>query len=496
MSESPTSRDSETLHDGRDHPHMRDGISLWDPSLKNERKSFLKSWGLGFLLANVFMWAFLPIYWGSYFRQPQELHRLGVALVNLDSRGASAAGVDPALGPVLIEAPNQLGTKNHLGFVEVDNAQFDISSVTGGQANGADVHQWARHAVINEDYFGVIIANANATVAALDAYNTVIGGGTTQYVAEGALSMYYAEGRNFETLDQWVAPLMNSLINNQVLGTAATNFISLVATRLNGVSDAQYAAANSQTLASVISKPFAAATWNLRPIQAFAGIPATSVGMIYILIFTYFCSMFWNNARQPFESKILLSQLILLRIGVVVVIYLILSLWISLVTMAFRVDFMQWYGHAGFPLFWISNFMTMWALGMPMEIALSFLGPRFTAFLSVPGLSLALTVAQDSLRDASQGELTSLRADIADMSVFYRYGFAVPVYQAVQNGKAIIFGTKNRFGQYYGVLIAWIVVGTLGLVLTIWYQRKKAIKQKERENAEKKHSDEKSPRSS
>lgn len=82
--------------------------------------------------------------------------------------------------------------------------------------------------MINEDYFGVIIgafsshpltetwrdgqassvsdyclsflpANANATVAALDAYNTVIGGGTTQYVAEGALSMYYAEGRNFET---------------------------------------------------------------------------------------------------------------------------------------------------------------------------------------------------------------------------------------------------------------------------------------------------------
>lgn len=37
-----------------------------------------------------------------------------------------------------------------------------------------------------------------------------------------------------------------------------------------------------------------------------------------------------------------------------------------------------------------------------MEIALSFLGPRFTAFLSVPGLSLALTVAQDSRTD-SQG---------------------------------------------------------------------------------------------
>lgn len=42
-------------------------------------------------------------------------------------------------------------------------------------------------------------ANANATVAALSAYQTVVDGGEPNYVAEGALSMYYEEGRNFET---------------------------------------------------------------------------------------------------------------------------------------------------------------------------------------------------------------------------------------------------------------------------------------------------------
>jgi hypothetical protein len=44
-----------------------------------------------------------------------------------------------------------------------------------------------------------LAANANATVAALSAYQTVVEGGESNYVAEGALSMYYEEGRNFET---------------------------------------------------------------------------------------------------------------------------------------------------------------------------------------------------------------------------------------------------------------------------------------------------------
>lgn len=112
--------------------------------------------------------------------------------------------------------------------------------------------------------------------------------------------------------------------------------------------------------------------------------------------------MFWNNARGNFESKIIVRDLVILRVVVPVTIYVFISLWISLVTMAFRVSFNQFYGKGGFPIFWGSNFLTMWAvsyfilytscaltehllvarqLGMPMEIALTFLGPRYTAFL-------------------------------------------------------------------------------------------------------------------
>lgn len=56
----------------------------------------------------------------------------------------------------------------------------------------------------------------------------------------------------------------------------------------------------------------------------------------------------------------------------------------------------------------------------------------------------------------------------------------------MQNGKTIIFGTKQRFGQYFGVEIAWVVVGTLVLVAVIVVQRRKAERQAREEQAQKK----------
>jgi Na+/melibiose symporter-like transporter len=55
----------------------------------------------------------------------------------------------------------------------------------------------------------------------------------------------------------------------------------------------------------------------------------------------------------------------------------------------------------------------------------------------------------------------------------------------LQNGKAVLFGTKGRFGQNFGVLAAWVICGTIGLILTVMYTRKRAIKKQERERRRK-----------
>ncbi|KPV77518.1 uncharacterized protein RHOBADRAFT_51362 [Rhodotorula graminis WP1] len=446
-------------------------VSLMDPRLRDGRKAFLKAAALGLALTTLCMFAVLPIYWGSYFRLPDNLYRLTVGLIDLDSPGAAATGRMAVLGPALISAPSRITYKYKVGYTTLDNTQFDISGATGGNPRGVDVHQWAAEAVQNEDYFAVVIANANATSAAVSAFEQLVGGAQTSYMAQGALTLYYSEGRNFETVDQWLTPDITRLINTYTVPQASRELVAQLAPRLAGLGDAAYAGINQTALSSVLSRPFSQATWNLRPVDEFAGIPATTVGMLYLLVFTYFVSLFAFNARQSIENKLRLGDLIALRLLVPVVQYLFISLWISLVTLVFKVSFERFYGHGGFPLFWCSNFLAQWAAGMPMEVALSLLGPKYTAFFLILWIIL---------------NISPVFYDIANLDHFYSYGFVTPIYQAVQNGKTIIFGTKQRFGQYFGVEIAWVVVGTLVLVAVIVVQRRKAERQAREEQAQRK----------
>ncbi|GAA5970617.1 hypothetical protein JCM11641_007371 [Rhodosporidiobolus odoratus] len=471
--------EEETLHDGsgseggtKKRPGPRQ-VSLFAPELAEERWGFFKSWAWMLFLVTIAMFAFLPIYWGAYFRQAQNLYRLTVGLIDLDTPGATAMGRTAVVGPSLLAASAQL-PGHHLGFVQLDSSAYDISNVTGAEPRGINVYDWAEKAVVNEDYFGIIIANPNATVAAVNAYEQLAGGAqSVLYEGSGALTMYYVEGRNFETEDQWVAPGMTSLINRQVVGDAGSALVAQLSPRLGGLTQAQYSAINQTALSSVLSRPFSYSQWNLRPIDQFAAIPATSVGMLYLLIFTYFVSLFWNNARMAvqLEQKLRLKDLVILRLTVPVFQYIFISLWISLVTLAFHVSFNRWWGHGGFPLFWASNFLCQWALGMYMEIALSLLGPKYTAFFLIFWVITNVSVAF---------------IDLADMDHFYSYGFIMPVFQAVQVGKSIIFGTKSRMGQYFGINIAWAFVGSLLLAATTVFKRKQEIKKKEQEEMQEK----------
>ncbi|GAA5927678.1 SNG1 family protein [Sporobolomyces koalae] len=460
-----------TLHSGTEEKRPTT-TGLFSSEVKEARIKFFKDAALGIFFTVICLWAVLPIYWGAYYRQPQNLYRLTIGLVDLDTPGAQAAGLEPTLGPALLAGPNRIQEQYHLEYITLDNTQFDISAATGGQPRGVDVHTWAQQALHNADYFGIIIANANATTAASRAFNEIAGGNNgVEYSGSGALSMYINEGRNILTYDQWVTPGMTYFLKTYVIGYAATNLNQVLLPRLGALTAAQYAAINSETLSSVLSSPFSYAEWNVGPIANYAGIPASTVGLLYLLIFTYFFSVYFSQARAGLEPKLRLKSLVALRLIVPPLFYVFLSLWISLVSVAFQIPFNLFWGRGGFPLFWLGNWATMWALGLAMEVALTILGPKYTAFFLIFWAITNVSVAF---------------IDIADQSHFYSYGFIMPVFQAVQISKAILFGTKQRFLQAFAVDAAWIVFGNIGLVLATTFKRKQAIKQKEQEKQSKK----------
>jgi hypothetical protein len=63
------------------------------------------------------------------------------------------------------------------------------------------------------DTLSILAANANATVAASSAFNSIVGGNNVQYMGSGALSMYINEGRNILTYDQVSPPFINDCLS-------------------------------------------------------------------------------------------------------------------------------------------------------------------------------------------------------------------------------------------------------------------------------------------
>ena len=87
------------------------------------------------------------------------------------------------------------------------------------------------------------------------------------------------------------------------------------------------------------------------------------------------------------------------------------------------------------------------------------------------------------------------------MDPFYGYGFAFPVWNSVDTGKAIIYGTKNHLTQNFIVNVGWIIGGTIALLSVAAYKRKHQdkeefeervdkVKEKRSEAAEQRHQDE------
>lgn len=73
-------------------------------------------------------------------------------------------------------------------------------------------------------------------------------------------------------------------LNQYVLGSAASSLFAQLAPRIASLSGSQYTALNQTALSTILAQPFSFSTYNLRPVDEFAGIPATTVGMLYLLV--------------------------------------------------------------------------------------------------------------------------------------------------------------------------------------------------------------------
>jgi hypothetical protein len=118
-----------------------------------------------FSLITVFMFIFLSIYFGSYYRQIHRTPHLSVEILDLDSLASPSGSVHPAiLGPAIQAQVRQQieGSLPSLGYYLADDASLQRFRVES-TGQGLDPFEYGVEKVTNQDVWAVMIINANAT---------------------------------------------------------------------------------------------------------------------------------------------------------------------------------------------------------------------------------------------------------------------------------------------------------------------------------------------
>lgn len=444
--------------DGRPRRHA------WDPTIAKERSQVLKMVATVTALATIVIFTVQALYFGAYFRQEENAYRLTVRIIDMDSQYASTVAGAPTaiLGPAVVQAAQQDAAASpgyHLGWQYASADDLQMFRVTQ-DGQGQNASEYARQIVLNQDVFGVILISSNATVLATEAALT----GNTAYDPRGAIAIYYEEARNFYAANQYV-----TFHSTRVIEAAIAQASAQLASILLG-SGGGTAALTTAANGNALSYPFYFSQFNLVPFDQLGAEPALTAGQIYLIIFTFFSSPIWKKAFEPLRRKLTMSSMLFLNWIVPVILYFWVSLMYSFVTLAFRVDMTRMYGRGGFPLYWALNWLSMTALGFIMETMLRIAGPLFFPFFLIFWVIWNVSVAF---------------LDLSAQDPFYLYGFTTPVWNAIDAGKSILLGTKNHLTQDFVVNLSWVVVGSVLLLTTCWYQRsqedKKELQEKKQE---------------
>ncbi|KAK4689247.1 hypothetical protein P7C73_g851, partial [Tremellales sp. Uapishka_1] len=427
----------------RETPEGTERLAFWDSRLAEERKTWASIVGKTFAIVSVAMFIFLSIYFGSYYQQDYRESHITVLVIDLDSVASPSTSAHPAiLGPAMAAAiDNNIASSPdiHLGWILAPASQVQSFRITQ-TSQGINATDYAIDAVRNQDYWAVVVIAANATSGVWSALTA-----GTEWDASGAMALYYSEARNFYTADQHLTRLSISLFT-EAIASAGSTLVSQILALSNAT--AVLAAAPSGT----VSGAFFYNQHNLEPFDQLGGIPSTTVGTVYLIIFTFLISLTWNNLALPIiADKLTLLSEVLVKIGVPIIGYFWLSLNYSLVSLAFQVSFTRRFGKGGFPLYWMENFVTMSALGLVMETMYIWLGPYFPFFLL---FWVVLNVSTAFL-------------DLADMQYFFSYGFFLPVWNLVDMSKATIFATKNHLAQNFAVNLGWLLAWTVIMAITV-----------------------------
>ncbi|KAL7272740.1 hypothetical protein RUND412_004440 [Rhizina undulata] len=415
-------------------------VDFWDPELRGTRKKLLKRWGAmtAFLALMIFM--LLSLYWGALVRSNVNMPSLTVLVVDFDSLVAPYQNTTPIVGPLITQlalAQNSNPGPN-LGYYQRSPAEFNNDPME------------VRRQIYENKYWAGIVINSNATALLM---NTVANGNSS-YDPSGAAQIYYVQARQENAINSYVLPQISNL-----QGIIASEFgdlwIPQVVANMTNATIRQNVAVAPQVLNPAIDF----SVFNLVAFDLPVETPAVTVGLIYLIIFSFFAFSFYMpihallvtpDGHRPLKF----NRWIIYRILATLSAYFFLSLAYSLVSLAYGVPFTRPSSPMGprehstryFPLYWVLNYIGMMAFGLPCENLGMVLGVPWTAMWLIFWVISNVSTAFYPLQLAAG---------------FYKYGYAWPMYNLVEGSRGIIFGLYGDIGLNFGVLLSWTAISII-----------------------------------
>lgn len=128
------------------------------------------------------------------------------------------------------------------------------------------------------------------------------------------------------------------------------------------------------------------------------------------------------------------------------------------------------YGHGTFPVYWMLNFVGMYALGLACENVAMIIGQPWTALWLIFWVITNVSSSFYSL-DLAPG--------------FYQWGYAWPLRQLVEASRQVMFDLHSRIGLNFGILFAWSAVNTVLFPLCCYFMRWRAEREKRKAERQK-----------
>ncbi|KAF1994476.1 hypothetical protein P154DRAFT_624685 [Amniculicola lignicola CBS 123094] len=435
-------------------------VGFWCWQMAGVRLHVIKLWLRTNLILSIAIMGFLCLYWGALFKQEQRMHSLGVWVVDFDGQVPPYENVEPFVGPFVVDSIRSLieSEKYHPGFTFRSPADFDNDPLK------------VRESVFDFGAWAAVIINANATGLLAAAVSE----GNSSYEPMGACQIIYNSARDQSTVSSYILPYLTQIQKHAVTRFGREWIGHLLQTK--AVSDL-----NLATAPQAISPGIEFTLYDLRPFGPPVAIPAVSIGLIYLIIISFFSFTFFLPIHMKYLSPkghppLHFYQLIIWRYVATVGSYFMLSCVYSLVSLAYLMPMNNrpashvWpasnpnaYHHGTFVVYWMVNWAGMTAFGLASENMAMLLGTPWTA------LWLIFWVISNVVTGFYPLPLASS---------FYRWGYAWPMHNIVEVTRQILFDLHPRIGLNFGIIFAWCAVGTVLFPFCAYYMRWKTIREK------------------